>query len=753
MKKSTLNIWQTHPSCKVLKQKEYDKTPVKALSVKLYGNETESVHFYITPEKSVSSLQVSVANTHPSINLSVGYVWYVNVQKSSAGTASEKGLYPDALLPFAVAQKQGLNRINTGENQEIYITVQTDESAAAGEYHTEITVVADGEITVLPLTITVWDYVLPKKNHTRQYFIIDSEHLSLVEDNIHFQAYKKYYEQLLDYRVNGSRMPFSLKGDYRSVLASYIENLRIYYADERITVFNLPVFYTEAHDDVDYERTGYSFREVLKACIKDGVDYFEKAVTYLWILDEPHLTPAKIGYCKTVLPKFERLKDAISAECLNGFNGAGDSELKKRVARSVKNMPNVITSGINGKILPTTPEEYHITWCPAFDSLAQNESFKMTRTLNKGEKWWYGCNWPVPPYPTYHIDDTFLSPRVLSWIQYAYNITGNLYWRINYWAKKQDGELIYVDPYQQSTYPTTNGEGMLVYPGSKLGVDGFIPSIRLEAIRDGIEDFEALYCLQEKLDENAQRIGERDVSVNELLQPLYTRLFTQTMILPTAGDWFEKGRETVANLLVAASRYAFSVSSFDKEKKSLRFFADGVTVSAIEGSLEKQGSVYTVTANGDLVRLALQDSEGSQTEIEIFVTEEAHSPKYALSDCWAKTVQTYQVQNCTPENIVKPYYDLLDDTQNENKYPCCAALSGLVGFVWRTETAIVKRQKGDKWEVELTIPRGTLKMEEAYQTEALDEQAKRYSFTTDKQSVTLEVENEKGTYTAELYIY
>src|SRR5262249_6365446 len=41
-----------------------------------------------------------------------------------------------------------------------------------------------------------------------------------------------------------------------------------------------------------------------------------------------------------------------------------------------------------------------------------------------------------------------------------------------------------------------HGEGSLVYPASPVGYDGIVPTIRLKALRDGIEDYEYLAILQ-----------------------------------------------------------------------------------------------------------------------------------------------------------------------------------------------------------------------------------------------------------------
>jgi hypothetical protein len=40
------------------------------------------------------------------------------------------------------------------------------------------------------------------------------------------------------------------------------------------------------------------------------------------------------------------------------------------------------------------------------------------------------------------------------------------------------------------------GEGSLVYPGRAAGYDGIVPTIRLKALRDAIEDYDYLAILE-----------------------------------------------------------------------------------------------------------------------------------------------------------------------------------------------------------------------------------------------------------------
>ena len=47
--------------------------------------------------------------------------------------------------------------------------------------------------------------------------------------------------------------------------------------------------------------------------------------------------------------------------------------------------------------------------------------------------------------------------------------------------------------------PRKCGDGMLLYPGNKVGIDGPVGSLRLEVFRDGLEDFDYLALADQRL--------------------------------------------------------------------------------------------------------------------------------------------------------------------------------------------------------------------------------------------------------------
>jgi hypothetical protein len=127
---------------------------------------------------------------------------------------------------------------------------------------------------------------------------------------------------------------------------------------------------------------------------------------------------------------------------------------------------------------------------------------KKIRAAHK-EVWIYGhrTEWQKVT-PNYLIDKPLTDERAEGWFAFKTRATGLLYYKIDKWKKVTGGMR---DPYAEplSTLGSlrghplySNGDGSLVYPGyyPALGLDvqGAPPvgSLRMEALRDGLEDYE-----------------------------------------------------------------------------------------------------------------------------------------------------------------------------------------------------------------------------------------------------------------------
>jgi hypothetical protein len=109
------------------------------------------------------------------------------------------------------------------------------------------------------------------------------------------------------------------------------------------------------------------------------------------------------------------------------------------------------------------------------------------------------------PSPHWQIDFPLLNFRIMPWINFRYGLGGLLYWTSAYWDQlAARGHSPWSDPCTLKIGTTCfNGDGLLIYPGSDIGyvvpesvygksVWGPIPTLRLKAVRDGLQDYELL---------------------------------------------------------------------------------------------------------------------------------------------------------------------------------------------------------------------------------------------------------------------
>ncbi|MFD2962314.1 MULTISPECIES: DUF4091 domain-containing protein [Olivibacter] len=139
-------------------------------------------------------------------------------------------------------------------------------------------------------------------------------------------------------------------------------------------------------------------------------------------------------------------------------------------------------------------------WVPQLDFLNKDFTFYQDRKKVGDEVWFYTCLSPRGNYANRFIDLPLIKTRLIHWINYKYQIDGYLHWGFNYWNQ---------DPYEETTginseggniLPT--GDSWIVYPGYQK----LYSSIRLEAMRDGINDYTLLQMLTKKNPDLAKKI-------------------------------------------------------------------------------------------------------------------------------------------------------------------------------------------------------------------------------------------------------
>ena len=166
------------------------------------------------------------------------------------------------------------------------------------------------------------------------------------------------------------------------------------------------------------------------------------------------------------------------------------------------------------------------------------------------EVWWYVTRYPHDPEITLSINDESIKHRLLFWQQKLYNVDGFLYYMVNDWEDAKN----WTKKYEKSVggeVVNTYGNGVLIYPGGalpedveKYGNDGYpgpIGSLRLESVRDGVEDYDYFTLLDQKYGE-----GTSDLVIKQITTSLGS--------YKTDAELFNALRTAVGDLIAAGQK-------------------------------------------------------------------------------------------------------------------------------------------------------------------------------------------------------
>jgi hypothetical protein len=364
--------------------------------------------------------------------------------------------YPDPLpplTPFDVAANQA---------QPVWISVKTPIDAKPGVYQATVQVESGAEKRELPLKLHVWNFALPVTPSSVTAFGMMSNFIAeqhgVPNGSLEcISLYDKYYEMLLDHRISAYQIPADIMSEEA---AKYLKH-------PRMTSYQLP------YSDDDAKLKG-----MVDHLIKNG--WYDKG--YFYPIDEPvekaaYADLTKIGKRLMNLPSYRWVVPFFRSP-------AWDNELTPF---------DLMANHVN-------------IWCPNtayFDSNPKTRPSMATRHRMGEAAWWYVCCGPGSPYNNFFVEMSGMSHRMLFWQQKHENVEGLLYWCSTWWNPAS-----IKDPWTdmatvKDINPSIHGDGSLFYPGKKVGVDGPVSSIRLELIRDGLEDFDYLTLADAKLGKEA----------------------------------------------------------------------------------------------------------------------------------------------------------------------------------------------------------------------------------------------------------
>ena len=436
-----VKAWYTTSTLKVMR----DAKPQHTSKYKLYAakNEVEACQLVLLSNKPVRGIKIQVSDLKH--NHGKGTLKAKLFRMEYVPLTDKNIPYPDPLPPLT-----GSIDLQPNQAQPIWISIRVPKDAVRGLYKGEAIIEANGVKTSYPLSVSVWNFALPDTPSSATAFGIIPSFIARthgIADNSAELAglTSRYYEMLLDHKVS----PYNIPVDLMSKEAEKYLN------DPRMSSYSIP------YSDSDEELVKTADRLRAGGWLSKG---------YYYPIDEP-VTPEA----------YEKFKAIIS-------------RLKRLVPDYKMVTPFFRHPAIEGQDAFTQMTGSVNIWCPTsniFDTEPRMEPYMAERREAGDTTWWYVCWLPHEPYNNFLVDMSAMSHRVLLWQQRRLGMQGLLYWSTTYW----NANTGCVDPWTNmmtvaDLSPTVFGDGSLLYPGKKVGIDGPVSSCRLEMIREGLEDFD-----------------------------------------------------------------------------------------------------------------------------------------------------------------------------------------------------------------------------------------------------------------------
>ncbi len=214
-------------------------------------------------------------------------------------------------------------------------------------------------------------------------------------------------------------------------------------------------------------------------------------------------------------------------------------------------------------------------WCPISYEYDHEEA--NARRVEGERFWWYICTAPKAPYATLFIDHPATELRVWLWQTWQRDIEGILIWHTHWWTSDAAYPDSLQNPYEDpmswchilgdlipagAKHPWGNGDGRFLYP-PLAAADGNpeqpvleppIGSIRLDMLRDGIEDYEYLAILQELINKHQESMETVALDRYRALLEVPSDITSSLNEFTWDPETIEERREAIAHAIVELSR-------------------------------------------------------------------------------------------------------------------------------------------------------------------------------------------------------
>ncbi len=400
------------------------------------------------------------------------------------------GWYPDPLLDLPVV-------LEADRTRAVWATIHVPRDAPAGLYGSALVVRHEGrEVARVPFGLRVTAAEVPAERTLRvtNWFRVDDRHT------------KQFYGA-----AQFSEPWWALLANLARVMAEYRQNVVL-----TPTLDLVELLPGEGEPRFGFDRLDRwveTFQRAGAIGFIEGEHLVGRAGGY----DEPLVIPVLQREGETVRkvelppddPRAQRFLDAFLPalnrhleekgwkgiylqHVLDEPHGSEPAAYARIAALAKRHLPGVPTiDAIDAHDVPEALREASDVWVPQLGQFDEQVALLAERQRAGHEVWFYTCLFPRGRYMNRLMDLPLLKARLLHWLNYRYSLTGFLHWGWNFWSPEPMKDTQPVINMNLTLLPA--GDAFIVYPDrARLSV---FPSVRLEAMRAGIEDYEMLVAL------------------------------------------------------------------------------------------------------------------------------------------------------------------------------------------------------------------------------------------------------------------
>jgi len=526
-----LKLWTTPPSERVFKDSNLPSESKDYIQIYAAKNEFEPFQVIVNPAQS-QSVKVEIGDFGVGIEAELSQVKYVNI-KQKTDSLGREGDYPDPLWPIENGAQGGLV---ANENTSFWVTLKVDPEAQAGDYETQVKI---GDLSV-PVKLHVFDFAIPKELHVKSQMnfsyqsILQKYGVSGTEEE-YWKYVNMIHQFFMDHRLtpkgalwsggltNGGEpyIDYDCAGNFTDndgIWGFEIPAKNFIDGDGFENKTGIPSFMamTFKNNDAAADQrpgefcgvnrsssdwVGASSSTAFNSKWFEYIAGIESYLTSLGYLDEAY-------YYMANEPQNQEAYDAVAWYT---------QELKK----AAPNLKLMVSEEPKPEIYdhPDYPGAKIDIWLPVLNNYDPEISWERER--NHGEETWvYFLHGTRPPYfNPITLDHPGIESKLTGWFLWKYRLKGIAYYSLNSWSKNP-----WIDPIQDGH----NGDLFMLYPPSETNSviaygsnnHRLVSSIRLELMRDSLEDYEYLYLLNNGANPKVDEVNSADEQAGKIVSGL-----------------------------------------------------------------------------------------------------------------------------------------------------------------------------------------------------------------------------------------